>query len=366
MIKIPLLDLKAQYQSTKDEIDAAVNKVFASGAYILGHNVAALEEEIASYCGVKYGIGVANGTDALIISLLASGVQVGDEVITTPYTFFATAEAISSLGATPVFVDIDPRTYNLDVNKIEEKITVKTTAILPVHIFGQMVDMDPIMALAQKYGLIVIEDACQAIGAAYKGRKAGSIGHAGCFSFFPTKNLGAYGDGGMIVTNDESLANKAKILRVHGSRRKYYHDVLGFNSRLDEVQAAILRIKLKFLDQWNNLRHEKAQIYNQLLSGSSIITPFAEQWNQHVYHLYVIRSKIRDDIMRRLSRNSIGCAVYYPLALHLQAVYSQLGYGEGDFPEAEAASRETLALPLYPELSEDKIQEVVKHINMSV
>ena len=362
---IPLLDLKAQYAGIKQEIDRSLVKIMAGGSYILGQNVRALEEEIARYCGVEYGIGVASGTDALLLALMAFGIEAGDEVITTPYTFFATAEVVSWLGATPVFVDIDPKTYNIDVNIIEEKITEKTRAIIPVHIFGQMADMDIIMELAHKYNLIVIEDACQAFGASYKGRKAGSIGHAACFSFFPTKNLGAYGDGGMVVTNDQEAAEMIKMLRTHGSSKEYFHEFLGMNSRLDEIQAAVLRIKLKYLDKWNCLRREKAALYKSLLRDSGLILPFEEAWNLHVYHLFIVRSLERDRLRERLVKEGIGCGVYYPLPLHLQNVYLHLGYREGDLPEAERASRETLALPLYPELNEEDIKKVCMAVKAS-
>jgi len=366
MTRIPLIDLKAQYREIKTEIYQAISKVLSGGHYILGPNVSALEEEIASYCGVKYGVGVASGTDALLITLIAAGIQPGDEVITTSFTFFATAEVVSWLGATPVFVDIDLRSFNISVKKIEEKITEKTRAIIPVHLFGQMVDMDPLMLIAQKNKLVVIEDACQAIGAEYKGRKAGSLGHAGCFSFFPTKNLGGYGDGGMIVTDDLKLVETARMLRVHGSRRKYYHDMMGLNSRLDELQAAVLRVKLRYLDRWNNLRRAKADLYQKLLAGRDIIVPFNETWSRHVYHLFVIRNKKRDVLQNRLAQQGIGSGIYYPLPLHLQSAYQYLGYREGDLPESEAAARETLALPLYPELTSHQIEEVVSALLSAV
>ncbi|QNB48414.1 aminotransferase class V-fold PLP-dependent enzyme [Thermanaerosceptrum fracticalcis] len=365
---IPLLDLKAQYLSIKDEIDAAIQEVMASGQYILGENVEALEKEIAEYCGVKYGIGVANGTDALVLTLDAFGIGKGDEVIATPYTFFATAEAISRVGATPVFVDINPYTYNIDVTKLKEKITEKTKAIIPVHIFGQMADMDPIMEIAKLHNLVVIEDACQAIGAEYKGRKAGSIGHAACFSFFPTKNLGCYGDGGMVVTNNPELALRIKLLRTHGSQKKYHHQIIGYNSRLDELQAAFLRVKLRHLDEWNTLRREKAHYYDQLFSKSQIGTPFVAEWADSVFHLYLIRSTYREKIQVALNENGISTAVYYPVPLHLQPVYQILGYHEGDLPCAEEASRETLAIPLYPEISpaqQMKIAEIIKSVEIA-
>ena len=361
-MNIPLLDLKAQYESIKDEINAAVIGVLESGNYVLGPNVKALEEEVAAYCGVKYGIGVANGTDALFLSLKAYGIGPGDEVITTPYTFFATAEVISLVGATPVFVDIDPRTYNIDATKIEQKITKKTKAIIPVHIFGQMADMGTIMEIAKKYNLLVVEDACQAIGAEYKGKKAGSIGRISCFSFFPTKNLGGYGDGGMIVTNDGEIAEKIRVLRMHGSKPKYYHSILGYNSRLDELQAAILRVKFKYLDKWNQQRREKAKIYDETLGNNILSVPYIAEGNISIYHLYIIRSKNRDDLMQKLKEKGIGCAVYYPIPLHLQRVYKVLGYAEGDLLEAEKASKESIAIPLYPELSEGMIREICRII----
>jgi len=357
-MNIPLLDLKAQYESIKNEINKAVLGVLESGNYVLGPNIKALEEEVAAYCGVKHGIGVANGTDALFLSLKVYGIGSGDEVITTPYTFFATAEVISLVGATPVFVDIDPKTYNIDVTKIEEKVTERTKAIIPVHIFGQMVDMDTIMEIAKKYNLLVVEDACQAIGAEYKGKKAGSIGHISCFSFFPTKNLGGYGDGGMIVTNDGEIAEKIKVLRTHGSKPKYHHSVLGYNSRLDELQAAILRVKFKYLDKWNEQRRQKAKSYNQFLTNKVLSVPYIEEGNTSIYHLYIIRVLQRDKIMQLLKEKGIGCAIYYPVPLHLQKVYEELGYKEGALSEAEKASLETLAIPLYAELTDRELQEI--------
>ncbi|GAW94011.1 DegT/DnrJ/EryC1/StrS family aminotransferase [Calderihabitans maritimus] len=359
---IPLLDLKAQYESIKEEIDAAVVQVLESGRYILGPNVAELEKEIARLTGTRYAVGVASGTDALLLSLVALGVGEGDEVITSPYTFFATAEVISQVGAVPVFVDIDPETYNLDVSQVEEKITKRTRAIIPVHIFGQPADMDPLLDLAQKYDLFIIEDACQAIGAEYKGRPAGSMGNTGCFSFFPTKNLGGYGDGGMVVTNDSEVAEKIRILRVHGSNPKYYHSLLGYNSRLDELQAAILRVKLKYLEEWNEARRRKAALYDELLAGTPVVTPVVREWAKSVYHLYVVRVPDRDGLMQYLKEHGIFTGVYYPLPLHLQKVYADLGYKPGSLPEAEKAARETLALPLYPEITEDQVRKVVKRV----
>ncbi|MDD4239445.1 MAG: DegT/DnrJ/EryC1/StrS family aminotransferase [Desulfotomaculaceae bacterium] len=359
-MSIPLLDLKAQYHTLSKEILAAITDVLASGEYVMGGNVRALENSIAQMCEVKHGIGVASGTDALLLSLIALGIGQGDEVITTPYTFFSTAEVISKVQGTPVFVDIDPRTFNLDVKLVEKKITSRTKAILPVHIFGQTADLDELLELCAKYKLQMVEDACQAIGAHYKGRPAGSLGSTGCFSFYPTKNLGGYGDGGMIVTNDDTLADRLRVLRVHGSRQRYYHTVPGYNSRLDEIQAAVLRVKLKYLAQWNEARRARAALYDQLLKESAIETPHVEAWNESVYHLYVVRSKERDRLKSRLAQAGISSGVYYPLPLHLQEVYKALGYQYGDLPEAERTSCEALALPLYPEMTETKVRQVVK------
>lgn len=365
-MQIPLLDLKAQYNSIKNEIDKAVIGVLESGQYVLGPNVKGLEEEIAGYCGVSFGIGVANGTDALMLCLAAHGVGPGDEVITSPYTFFASAEAVSQVGAAPVFVDIDPRTYNLDVSQVEAKINRNTKAIIPVHIFGQMADMDAVMEMAGKHSLFVIEDACQAIGAEYKGQKAGSVGHAACFSFFPTKNLGGYGDGGMVVTNDSGLADKVKLLRVHGSQPKYYHSVIGYNSRLDEIQAAILRIKFNYIDKWNQERAIKAERYNKFFSGSKVSVPFASEDVKHIYHLYVISVPNRDEVAAALSREGIASGIYYPVPLHRQKVYSHLGYGEGSLPIAENASKNTLAIPLYPDLTEEQQERIADTVLSAV
>lgn len=359
-MSIPLLDLKAQYNTLKSEILAAIHSVLDSGSYIMGGNVRALEESIAEMCAVKHGIGVASGTDALLLSLIALGIGEGDEVITTPYTFFSTAEVISKVRATPVFVDIDPRTFNLDVKLVEKNITSRTKAVIPVHIFGQTADLDPLLKLANNYNLKIIEDACQAIGALYKGKPAGSFGNTGCFSFYPTKNLGGYGDGGLIVTNDDTLAEKLRLLRVHGSKKRYYHLVPGYNSRLDEIQAAVLRVKLKYLAQWSEARRSKAALYNRLLQESAIDIPYVEEWNESVYHLYVVRSKERDVLKSRLAEAKINSGIYYPLPLHLQEVYRALGYKSGDLPEAERASCEALALPLYPEMTEDTVNQVVK------
>lgn len=357
---IPLLDLKAQYKSIQEELEAAVLETMRSGGYILGPKVEAFEKAVAGYCGASYAVGVANGTDALVLALDACGVGPGDEVITSPFTFYASAECISRLGATPVFVDIDPKTYNIVPEQIEAKITEKTKAIIPVHIFGQPAEMDEINEIARKHNLKVIEDACQAIGAEYKGNKVGTLADAACFSFFPSKNLGGAGDGGMVVTDDKDLADKVRALRAHGSTRKYYHSMIGYNSRLDALQAAILQVKLKYIDEWNGARREKAHRYNELFDGSDIVTPTELKHVKHVYHLYILRSAKKAEVEAILKANEIGHGVYYPVPLHLQDVYRSLGYREGDLPVSEAASKETLAIPLYPELRDEDMKHIAE------
>jgi len=361
-MNIPAFDLKRQYRNLSSELLPILEEVMAKGQFILGENVELLEKELADYCGTKYAVGVASGTDALLLSLEALGIGEGDEVITTPFTFFATSEVISLLKAKPVFVDIDSKTFNIDPDKIEDAITTKTKAVIPVHLFGQMAEMDDIKYLAEKYDLYIIEDACQAIGAGYKGRRVGSIGDTGCFSFFPTKNLGAFGDGGLITTNDEKLYEKIKLLRVHGSRKKYYHELIGHNSRLDEIQAAILRVKLKYLDNWIERRIEIAKIYSEGLKDLDVTVPEVKPYLRHVYHQYVIRTKHRDELQEYLSNKGIGTAIYYPLPLHLQECYKDLGYREGDLPEAEKASKEVLALPMWPELTNEEVNYIVESI----
>ncbi|BAF59295.1 predicted pyridoxal phosphate-dependent enzyme [Pelotomaculum thermopropionicum SI] len=362
---VALFDLKRQYQSLENEITGAIREVLAGGEYILGRRVQMLEEQVAAYCGARYGVGVASGTDALFLSLAACGVGRGDEVITTPFTFFATAGAISRTGAIPVFADIDPRTFNIDPEKIEARITGRTRAVVPVHIFGQMADMDAILEIAGKYGLAVIEDACQAIGSENKGRKAGSLGLAGCFSFFPAKNLGCCGDGGMIVTSNEKLAARIRSLRAHGSSKKFFHETIGCNSRLDEIQAAVLLVKLKYLEKWLNRRAALAGLYSSLLKGA-VVTPFVAPGNRHTYHLYVIRTPRREAVKRHLEKNGVSCGLYYPLPLHLQPAYQWLGYRKGDFPEAEKASEELLAIPLYPELTRAEVERIALLVRQGV
>src|SRR4030042_1919813 len=431
-MKIPLVDLKAQYLSIKDEIDQAISKVINSSQFILGSEVDAFEKEMASYLGVGHAVGVASGTDALQLALLACGIKPGDEVITTPFTFIATAEAIAKCGAKPIFVDIDPKTCNIDPQKLEELLERKfscqsqskseseshVTAILPVHLYGQPADMGPVIELGKKYNLKIIEDCAQALGAAYTShqspipphviaseawqsqpqpqsesesrsqshRKVGTLGDAGCLSFFPSKVLGAYGDGGMVVTNDAETAEKVAMLRNHGSREKYYTLIHGFNSRLDELQAAILRVKLRHLDDWIELRRQKAAVYTKLLNQiTGIQPPYIAPYSYHVFNYYTIRlnsnlqsqsqsksesesqsqfsmshqspitKSSRDKLQRHLNSKGIATAIYYPLSLHLQEIYKPLGYNSGDFPESERAQEQVLSLPLYPELGEEQI-----------
>jgi len=349
---VKLLDLIPQYESIRDEIRAAIDEVCASQQFILGAKVVEFEEAVARSCGTAHAVGVASGSDAILIALMALGIGEGDEVITTPYTFFSTVSSITRLGAKPVFADIDPRTYNIDPRLLAGAITPKTRAIVVVHLFGQTAEMDPMLEAAGKAGIPVVEDACQSIGARYRGRPAGSIGAAGCLSFFPSKNLGGFGDGGMIVTGDSELAGAARMLRVHGSRVKYYHEAVGINSRLDSLQAAVLLVKMRHLESWHEARRRNAAFYDEALSKIKGVTiPRVEQYNRSVYNQYVIRVKERDALMSFLQKSGIGCEVYYPVPLHLQKCFSSLGRREGDFPESEAAARETLALPVYPELS---------------
>ncbi len=357
---IPLLDLQAQYRTIQAEVLQAITAVLEAQQFILGPEVRALEAELARYCDTRFAVGVASGTDALLLALQACGIKEGDEVISTPFSFVATADTITALRATPVFVDIDPRTVNLDVAAIEARITARTRAILPVHLYGQAADMGPILVLAERYGLKVIEDNAQAIGATYRGRRTGSLGHAGCLSFFPSKNLGAYGDGGMVLTNSEEIAERVRRLRAHGGRAKYFSEEQGYNSRLDEIQAAILRVKLRHLDGWNALRRARAHRYNALLAAiPEVIAPAELDFSVPVYHQYTIRTTHRDAVQRGLRERGIHTMIYYPTPLHLQPLLTQYGYHPGDFPEAERAAREVLSLPMFPELTDAQISRVV-------
>ncbi len=363
MMHIPLVDLKAQYDSIKGEIDSALKNVLERTEFILGPEVSSFESEIAAYCDTKFAAGVASGTDALHLALIACGINPGDEVITTPFTFIATAEVITLAGAVPVFADIEPETHNINPAKIAEKITSRTRAIMPVHLFGQPCDMDPILEIAKKYNLKVIEDCAQALGAEYKGKRVGAIGDAGCFSFFPSKILGAFGDGGMLATSDAGVAEKVRMLRNHGCKEKYYHLIPGFNSRLDSLQAAILRVKLRHLDEWKELRHRKGALYSKLLSDiKGVVPPLEKHYSKHIFNYYTIRLKNagskRDALRKYLRDNGVDSAVYYPLSLHLQEVYRSLRYKAGDFPESEKAQEEVLSLPLYPELRDGQIEKV--------
>lgn len=361
-MQVPLLDLKSQYATIKKKVLKQINEVLDSQQCIGGPKVEQLEKEVAKLCECKYAVGVSSGTDAILNSLMSLGIKAGDEVITSPFTFFATAGCIVRAGAKPVFVDIDPQTYNLNPQLIEAAITERTKAIMPVHLFGQMADMDPIMQIAGQASLGVIEDAAQAISSTYKGRKAGSIGTCGCFSFFPSKNLGGIGDGGMIVTNEESLYHQLVIMRNHGSEPKYYHKVIGGNFRLDPIQAAALLVKLPYLDKWSEGRRRNAAFYTKRFEGTPVQTPVISPDCVSIFNQYVIRVPDRDRLLKHLRENQIGCEVYYPVPLHLQECFAYLGKGQGDFPEAEKAAREVLALPVYPELSDEMKMYVVDTI----
>ena len=366
-MKVPLLDLKIQNDALRPEIDRAIKKVLDSNGFILGAEVSELEKELADYCQTKYAIGCASGTDALLIALMALGVSYGDEVITTPYSFFATASSVTRLGAKPIFIDIDPQTYNLDVSQIEAKITEKTKAIQPVHLYGQCAAMGELKKISEKYNVPLVEDAAQAIGAEDGETRAGDMSAIGCFSFYPSKNLGAMGDAGFMTTNDEALAQKLFALRVHGSFERYYHKWVGLNSRLDAMQAAILRVKLPHLDSWTKARQRNAENYRGLFADAGlteeIILPFERENVRHIYNQFVIRvPDKRDELRSFLTENEIGTDIYYPVSLHLQECFAYLGYGEKDFPESEKASSETLALPIYPELTGEQQAFVVERI----
>ena len=371
--KVPFFNLAVQFKSIEEEVKSALDEVFRTQQFILGPQVQVLEETIARYCGTRYAIGVASGSDALLLSLMALGIGTGDEILLPSFTFFATAGCVSRLGATPVYVDIDPETYNMDPSRIEQKISSKTKAILPVHLFGQCADMNPLLEIAKEKKLFLIEDAAQALGAEYKpttgedGRRAGQMGDLGCFSFYPTKNLGAFGDAGMVVTNHPDLAEKVRLLRAHGSQPKYFHKWIGINSRLDTIQAAILLVKFKYLEKWTGERQKRAERYRLLFQElpswvEGLKLPTAQYQNRHIFHQYVIRVQERDRLRKFLAEEGIGTDIYYPVPLHLQECYAFLKYRRGDLPNSEKASEEVLALPIYPELTEDQQIAVVDRI----
>jgi dTDP-4-amino-4,6-dideoxygalactose transaminase len=360
---IPFVDLKAQYHGIRSDIDSAIGRVLESGRYVSGPEVAAFEREFAAYCHVEYAIGVNSGASALHLALIAAGVGPGDEVITVPFTFIATAAAIWYTGATPVFVDIDPVSYTMDPVRIERAITPRTRAILPVHLYGQPADMDAIMAVAGQHGLTVIEDAAQAHGAEYKGRRAGSIGHIGCFSFYPAKNLGACGEGGAITTSDPEIARHVRRLRDWGSEQTYRHDLIGYNYRLDELQAAVLRAKLPHLEAWTAARRAHALTYDKLLGGGPIGTPRASPDSRHVYHIYAVRAPQRMLLQRALDARAIDTGIHYPVPVHLQPAFEALGHTPGSFPHAERAATEVLSLPMYAELTDEQIEYVAAAIH---
>lgn len=360
---VPFLDLKAQYARIKHELDPAVARVVESAAFAGGPFVEEFERSFAAFCGSAHAVGVASGTDALWFPLLALGIGPGDEVITVAHTFIATAEAITYTGATPIFVDIDERTCTMDPDKIEAAITERTKAIIPVHLYGQTADMDRIMEIAEAHGLYVIEDACQAHGAEYKGKLAGTIGHAGAFSFYPGKNLGAWGEAGGIVTNDSALASAMRMLRDHGQAKKYYHDLVGWNGRMDGIQGAVLSVKLRRLPDWNEARRAHAKRYRELLSGIDGITlPYEAEYGRHVYHLYVVRVADRDGFMRALAERGVHCGIHYPQPLHLQKAYAGAGYGEGSLPVTERVASEIVSLPMYAELTEEQLSYVAEAV----
>jgi dTDP-4-amino-4,6-dideoxygalactose transaminase len=362
-VAIPMLDLGAQYASIEDEIHAAIDEVLKTQHFILGPNVEALENEVAAYCGRRFAVGVASGTDALILAVRAAGIRPGDEVLVPSFSFIATADAVTLLGATPVFVDIQPDTFCLDPRNLAGKMTPKTRAIIPVHLYGQSADMEPVLAFAREHGLKVIEDNAQAIGATYRGKRTGSMGDFGCLSFFPSKNLGGYGDGGMILTDSEDAYRRLRSLRSHGSAKKYVSEEQGWNSRLDELQAAILRVKLRHLDKWCAARRAKAARYDGFLGKiSGVAVPHVARWGEHVFHQYTIRVQRRDHLAKSLAGEKIASTVYYPVPIHLQPIYKHLGYRPGDLPESERAASEVLSLPMYPELNEDQLRRVAETI----
>jgi dTDP-4-amino-4,6-dideoxygalactose transaminase len=359
---VPFVDLKAQYHSIKEEIDAAVLKVLESSQFVLGPEVAGFEQEFAAYCQVRHAIGVNSGTSALHLALLAAGVGPGDEVITIPFTFVATVAAIRYTGARPVFVDMDPRSFTMDVSQIEGAITQKTKVIMPVHLYGQPADMDPILEIARRHKLIVIEDAAQAHGTEYKGHRAGSLGDLGCFSFYPGKNLGAYGEGGLVTTNNPDYARTIRMLRDWGAERKYHHDLKGYNYRMEGMQGAILRVKLRHLEDWTEGRRRCAARYNQLLAGAGVETPIEMPYARHVYHVYAVRTRQREALQKALQDQGIQSGIHYPIPVHLLGAHTDLGYKVGDFPHSEQAANEVLSLPMYPELTDNAIQFIAESI----
>ena len=360
---VPAFDLSRQYSAIKAEMDAAVAGVLAGGSFILGENVGAFEKEFAAYCGADFAVGVGSGTEALHVALLALGIGAGDEVITVPHTAVATVAAVELAGARPVLVDVDPQTMTMDPRLVEAKITSRSKAILPVHIYGQTADLDPLLALAQRRNVMLIEDCAQAHGAQYRGKRAGSLGIAGCFSFYPTKNLGAYGDGGMVVTSDEAVARRLRLYREYGWEQRYVSSVRGgTNSRLDELQAAILRVKLRHLDEWTEARRARAAQYGSLLQGAAVLTPVEKDYARHVYHLYVIRSQRRDALRQYLRDNGVGTAIHYPVPVHVQPGYADLGNGRGSFPVSERLAGEILSLPMFPELTDAETQHTAAMI----
>jgi dTDP-4-amino-4,6-dideoxygalactose transaminase len=362
-MKVPLLDLVAQFETIENDVLKAVESVFRRQQFVLGPEVSELERQVARLSNSAYGIGVASGTDALLLALMALNIGPGDEVITSPYTFFATAGSIARLHAIPVFVDIDPKTYNMDPTLVERRITKRTKAILPVHLFGQCADMDPLLEIGRKTQIPIIEDAAQAIGATYGEKRAGSMGLLGCLSFFPSKNLGGAGDGGMVLTNDPDLAEKITVLRVHGSKPKYFHKMVGLNSRLDTLQAAVLLVKLRYLTAWTQKRRENASFYDEAFRASAkIVSPFITPSNYSIYNQYVIRVPGRDRLVDHLREKEIGVEIYYPVPLHLQECFEYLGYKKGDLPESEKAAAETLALPIYPELTKPQLEYITSTV----
>ena len=370
---VPLLDLKAQYETIRDEVREAIDGVLESQRFVLGPEVQALEQEVAEYSQCAYGVGVSSGTDALLAALMAIGIGEGDEVITSAYSFFASAGCISRLGGRPVFVDIDPLSYNIDASAVEALITDRTRAIIPVHLFGQVADMEPIMDIARRHNLLVVEDAAQAIGAELNGKRAGSIGDLGCFSFYPSKNLGAFGDGGMVTSNNEELADKVRLVRGHGARPKYHSKVVGGNFRIDAIQAVVLRVKLKYLDQWTGARQRNAEVYRTLFAeagfsdqASGVGLPTELPGRRHIYNQFVIRTEDRDGLIDYLKERQIGTEIYYPVPFHVQECFADLGYGPGDLPQSEQAAAHTVAIPIYPELTDPMIRTVVDAIGQFV